>query len=68
MATKKELTLLERFEKHASTKAFAKKVYKLVAATDFCSMSVNQLLTIPGMGRKAALLVVEVACDLNGVK
>jgi len=68
MATKIEPTLLERFEKHASSKTFAKKVYNLVEGKDICNMSISKILAIPGMGRKAALLVAEVVCDLNGVK
>ena len=63
-----EMTLLERFEKHASSKSFAKKVYNLVESKNFLNMTVQQLMTIPGLGRKGIMLIVEVSCDLNGVK
>lgn len=74
MATKKELTLLERFEMKAATLSGGKAVFnKLVKANvihneDFMSLSFKELLAIPGIGRHAALLVMEVACDLAGKK
>ena len=69
MATgKKEINLLELFEKHAATKTEAKRVYGLVEKYDLMALDMNNLLAIKGMGRKAALLVMEVACDLKGKK
>ena len=65
---KKELTLLERFEKHAPTKSVAKRVYNLVKDQDVMYMTIEQLLTLKGMGRQALLLVVEVASDLMNKK
>ena len=64
---KKEINLLELFEKHA-TKTEAKRVYGLIEKYDMMALDVNNLLAIKGMGRKAALLVMEVACDLKGKK
>lgn len=61
---KKEITMLERFEKYAKTKSTAKRVYNLVSDIDFSHMSLCELSKIPGMGRAALLLVTEVACDL----
>ena len=74
MATKKELTLEERFMMNAATPTAGKTVYnKLLKANvihnkDFMSLSFKELLAIPGIGRQAALLVMEVACDLAGKK
>lgn len=69
MATeKKEITLLERFEKYAPTKSVAKKVYNLVKDVDFTRMNLQSLFEIKGMGRAAVLLVVEVAADMAGKK
>lgn len=69
MTTKKETpTLLERFEKHAPNKSAAKRIYNLTAGKDICNMTLNELLAIKGLGRAAALIVMEVACDLAGKK
>lgn len=71
MATKKEITLEERFMMNATTPTAGKTVYnKLVKANvkDFTKLSLEQILAIPGMGRQAARLVMEVACDLAGKK
>lgn len=63
---KKELTLLERFEKHAKTKSEAKRIYNLVKDQDVMHMTLEQLLYLKGIGRKALLLVMEVAADIAG--
>lgn len=69
MAKKKEeIPMLERFEKHAATKTEARRVYNIVEDQDFMHMSLEELLYLRGLGRKGALLVVEVACDLTGKK
>lgn len=51
---------------------FGKKVYKLLVencGTDFLmGVTLDKLLSIPGLGRKGALLAVEVAADLAGKK
>lgn len=65
---RKEITLLDRLEKHATTKAEAKRVYNLIKNEPFMEMTVHQLSVIKGMGRKALLLVMEVAADLAGKK
>lgn len=67
-AEKKEINLLELFEKHATSKNEAKRVYGLIEKYDMMALDMNNLLAIKGMGRKAALLVMEVACDLKGKK
>ncbi len=61
-------TLMELFEKHAVTKSEAKRVYGLVEKYDLLALDMNSLFSIKGMGRKAALLIVEVAADLKGKK
>lgn len=69
MATeKKEISLLELFEKHATSKSEAKRVYALIAQYDVLALDLGTLFAIKGMGRKAALLVTEVAADLKGKK
>lgn len=68
MAEKKELTMEERYLKYASSKSEAKRVMKLMEGHALLDMTLNELLQIPGIGRKAALLVMQVACDLNGKK
>lgn len=65
---KKELTLLERFELHAATKSEAKRVYGLIENYAIMGMNFSDLMAIKGMGRKGALLVMEVVCDLAGKK
>lgn len=65
MANRK-IPMIERFEKHAATKSEARRVYNLVYDQDFMSMTLEQLLYLKGMGRRAALLVMEVAADLAG--
>lgn len=64
----KDVSLLELFEKHAATKSEAKRVYGLVEKYDICALDMHTLFGIKGMGRKAALLVVEVAADIKGKK
>ena len=59
---------LEMLEKHTDSKPFAKKVFKMVEFMSIESTSLADLLKIPGMGRKGALLVMEAACDLAGKK
>ena len=61
-------TLLELFEKHAASANEAKRVYRLVEGHDLLSMSLEELLSLKGVGRKAALLIIEVVCDLKGKK
>lgn len=68
MATKTELTLMDRLEKHGAPKHVAARIDALLDGKDFLKMSITDLLHIPGMGRKNALLVMEVACDLAGKK
>ena len=66
MAEKKEITLTDLFEKHAVTKQEAARVRMLVSDHDILRMTFDELLSIKGMGRKGALLVTQVACDLKG--
>lgn len=66
MAEKKEITLTDLFEKHAVTKQEAARVRMLVYDYDILRMTFDELLSIKGMGRKGALLVAQVACDLKG--
>ena len=67
MATeKKEITLQERFEMHATTKSFGKRVFNLVKDKDFRHMSMCQLFDIKGMGRSGVILIAEVCADLEG--
>ena len=61
-------TILELFEIHAASKSEAKRVYHLVEGYDLLALDLNTLFAIKGMGRKAALLCVEVAADLKGKK
>ena len=63
---KKETTLVDLFEKHAATKQEAARVRMLVSDYDILHMTFGELLSIKGMGRKGALLVMHVACDLKG--
>lgn len=66
LPTQNKLTLLERFGKHAKTKSEAKRVYNLVKDEPFMEMTMTQLLYIRGIGRKALILVMEVAADIAG--
>ena len=66
MAEKK--TVLELFEAHAASKSEAKRVYNLVSKYDLLSLNLDTLLSIKGLGRRAALLCVEVAADLKKKK
>ncbi len=68
MAEKKELTLEERYLKYASSKSEAKRVMKLMEGHSLLDTTLDELLRIPGIGRKAALLIMQVACDLHGKK
>lgn len=61
-------TMLDRFKQHTKTPIFAVKVHNLVEGKDICAMTFEELLSIHGMGRKGALLCMEVACDLMGKK
>lgn len=63
-----ENTMLELFEKHAANKTEAKRVYNLVKNTELVNWRIEDLLSLKGMGRKGALLCMEVACDLQGKK
>lgn len=63
-----EVDLLELFEKHAASKAEAKRVFKLVEKHNILELDLNTMFGIKGIGRKAALLIVEVAADLRGKK
>ena len=63
-----EETLLQLFEKHAATPQEAKRVFSLVKNTELDFWEIGELLALKGMGRKSALLVMEVACDLAGKK
>lgn len=68
MADKKELTLEDRFLKYAASKSEAKRVMTLIKDHPLLDMTLDELLRIPGIGRKAALLIMQVACDLYGKK
>ena len=61
-------TLLELLEKHATTKAEAKRVFNIVKHTELDFWEIGELLAMDGIGRKSALLIMEVACDLHGMK
>ena len=63
---KKEYTLLERFEQRAVSKSEARRVYGLIFSGNYSIMdlTLGDLMAIKGMGRKGALLVMEVVCDL----
>ena len=63
-----EETLLQLFEKYAATPQEAKRVFSLVKNTELDFWEIGELLALKGMGRKSALLVMEVACDLAGKK
>lgn len=63
-----ENTMLELFKKHASSESEAKRVYNLVKNTELVNWRIEDLLSLKGMGRKGALLCMEVACDLQGKK
>lgn len=66
MASK--MITLEMLEKHTDSKPFAKKIFKMVECISLESTSISDLLAIPGMGRKGAILVMEAACDIAGKK
>jgi len=68
MTEKKEMTLEERYLKYASSKSEAKRVMKLMEGHSLLGTTLDELLHIPGMGRKTALLIMQVACDLYGKK
>ena len=61
-------TLLELFEKHAANKTEAKRVFNIVKHTELDVWEIGELLAMDGIGRKSALLIMEVACDLHGLK
>lgn len=61
-------TLYQLFLKHAKTKSEACRVYNLVKNTELVNWRIEDLLSLKGMGRKGALLCMEVACDLQGKK
>lgn len=63
-----ENTMLELFKKHAVSESEAKRVYNLVKNTELVNWRIEDLLSLKGMGRKGALLCMEVACDLQGKK
>jgi len=59
------LTLEERFQKHARSKGEASRVYSRIKDCDFMNMTLNDLLSIPNIGKKAMMLIVEVAAELK---
>ena len=61
-------TMYELFLKHAPTKSEARRVYNLVKNTDLRVWTIEDLLKLDGIGRKSIILIVQVACDLEGVK
>lgn len=63
-----ENTMFDLFLKHASSKSEARRVYNLVKHTELTIWEIGELLSLKGMGRKGALLCMEVACDLQGMK
>ncbi len=74
MTEKKELTMLERFQKYAATKSEGTRVYNVLkrwfckdelAVQDFEMVSVGFLLKIKGISRKAAKVVIDVVADFN---
>lgn len=74
---KNKLSVLEMFEKHAASKSEARRVVNcLLRSIDdrmtledaIMLMSVNELMSIRGIGRRAIMLIMEVACDLAGKK
>lgn len=74
MTEKKELTMLERFQKYAPTKSEGTRVYNIllrwfskdeIVPFDFETLSVGFLLKIKGISRKAAKVVIDVAADFN---
>lgn len=74
MTEKKELTMLERFQKYAATKSEGTRVYNVLkkwfdkdelTIQDFEMVSVGFLLSIKGISRKAAKVVIDVVADFN---
>lgn len=74
MTEKKELSMQERFQKHAATKSEGTRVYNVLkrwfdkdelAVQDFEMVSVAFLLKIKGISRKAAKVVIDVVADFN---
>lgn len=72
MSEKKEVTMLERFQKYAATKSEGTRVYNALkkfydkdelVPGDFEMVSVAFLLRIKGISRKAAKVVIDVAAD-----
>ena len=61
-------TLLELFLKHAKTPTEAKRVFNIIKHTELDFWEIGELLSMDGIGRKSALLIMEVACDLHGMK
>lgn len=71
MTTKKEITLEECFMNKAVTPTFGKTVYNKLQKAGvkyLTTLTLDQVLAIPGIGRQAALLIMDVACDLAGKK
>lgn len=60
--------LFDLFLKHAPNKSEARRVYNLVKNTELDVWRIGDLIALRGVGRKSALLIMEVACDLNGLK
>lgn len=61
--------VFELFLEHAKSKAEATRVFSLLPdkyIKHILDLSMRELLSIKGIGRKAALLVMEVAADLAG--
>ena len=67
---KKEMTLLERFEKFAASKSEAKRVYNLVSKVlddDFSAFEMNSLYVFAhqkGVGANALRLIAEVQINI----
>lgn len=60
--------VFELFLEHAKSKAEATRVFSLLPDKYILDLSMRELLSIKGIGRKAAHLVMEVAADLAGKK
>lgn len=63
-----DIPIMERIEKHAASKAEAKRIYNLVEGIDFVHMTMTELMGIKGLGRKSAHVLLDVVLDINGKK
>ena len=72
MATKIQPNVEELFSEKAPRGNYGKKVYNLLKKElgdkSFTKLTVEELLNVKGLGRKGALLAIEVAADLAGKK